>query len=1502
MMWAVGTKAAAMSLGVTHPSLALMIGVLVAVLALVFARPSKGRTDPTSVATGKSKTQALPGIGAAGAAALLRSVPGLMRLFAALWALMVAPLMNLAITRTREFAADMDGAKLIGNPDGLISLFEKLDSGTAGAGTGKPRPKSIWERIRRALFGSSQDMILNSAPFLFTVDPRGQMAKSLTSSELMKTAFGDAWIESKFYTHPLLSQRIERLRQIKGRAGPIVGSMGLGLDPSGLESKAVGPEHGIPPEKLRWKMDPSDLGFKTTEELEVQDLQIVGQDEALEALEFGLSMPSNNYNVYVNGMPGSGRETAVHHLLERIAQNPDHPTPPDFVAVPDLSGPGSGEKIKIFPVFAGRASILEKSLQTAFRELKKTVPTLLKGKEMENLKQNIIAEAERAIESKLEALQNKISQIKVAGLGLKVIFERTGVFIAIVDGRGNPLKQGQLEQMKDSGKVTDRDIEELNQKASQTRPEVVEVMKLNQELIKEAQKSVANLEAELVSQLIQSALAPILEEFKTEKDVVEYIRQVQEYALKHHDEFLNGDVSEKGDAPEVGALQRIKVDVLVSHGDGSGAPVVFEHNPTYENLFGTISESFMRVGPNVVEGPKTVSPGSYLKANGGFLVLHVMDVIRQPGVWPTLMSAIKSGEMEITNSPPGTLRLRSDPVRVRVKANVKVVLIGDEYILHLLRSRDPDFGEMFQAVVNFEPNMPQNKEIIKGYVAFVKKLTREQNLKELSAGAVARVLEYSSVLAGDQRKLSTEFKAPAMIIQEANYWAKKAGSSAIEKEHVDLAIQKRRDRAIRWILKRKHERVGDNVHMISMEGEKIGQLSGLVVQTYDGETYIGFPAKITAVSYGGNGNVRYTDRDAGHNRTGFSFNKAAEIVEGILKNRYAPNPKQTLPKDIRIEFSQSYRGIDGDSATFAELAVAVSELGQIPMRQDIAMTGSINLRREIQPIGGENDKIQGFYYLLKAMSKLDKPGPQGVIIPKSNKMGLMLDEEIVQAVQEGRFNVYEITTPEEGLKILSGLSMKEIDRRVNESLWGSSPGIIRAFLQRLWIAVGLILGIGQGGPTATPPAAVGGINSGRQEGPAESEKEIASVFRESPPMTFAAITPYSSQWGTWGTGNYYSAGDNSSAPHAEQAHPPPRHWRVLPNPEDNKMYWLYVIGQAILNLGVQFNQVALPGFGIKSPLGLGLVRFGYSSSQAVSSLSTGPWVDRISNRKALVWTSFLQGMVVLLIPIFFFLAPNFTLFMNVSLFMGLLFLVMLFRAFFVIFGGNAGQAAFTKILQNSGEKHYVRANAIYQIVMGVVGVGGAYAAGNLISWLNQSVQTTNGPGGSALAFVAYTLLAVASVYVLRLLKSRSLSRPDVTKEKNESWLRILRQGLKESPEGFRMMKAKPFIWPSLLFAVLEMLALDSFIFLILPKLVSGGPTNLGLVMAMYPLGNLVGNILMGFFSGKGGLNKQGRYTYWAVVLSALPLIGLLLPSLGYLVPFGVWGVAGLVLLSNVLIT
>ncbi len=756
--------------------------------------------------------------------------------------------------------------------------------------------------------------------------------------------------------------------------------------------------------KLRYTCNPKKFKFKTTAEVEPLD-RIIGQERAIEALKLGLGIKDakNRYNIYVAGGPGTGKMSAVEYFLGRMSKN--EPRPPDLCYVHNFENPYSPRYLEL-P--AGMGTQLREDMKHLIARLRRDIPKVFELDEFKarSKKINEIYAEKRA--KLFEEMEKKARELGFA-------IQRTPIGINTLPLRegGEPLSQEEYEALSEEERAKIR--EKQNEVQALIQDSLQEIARIEEEREEEIKK--------LAKEAVLFTVEPHINQLKTRYSEIEkvtfFLDEVQNDIVEHLDQFRGGNQeTPKVQMPipfgvqPVDPFKRYDVNVLVDNSQTEGAPVIVEQNASYTNLFGAI-ERRVHMGVAVTDFTM-IKPGSLHRANGGYLVLNANNLFRMGLSWEALKIAIKRREIRIEDplqmlGYSTTEGLKPEPVPFRMK----IIIIGSPEIYEILYYYDEDFPKLFSVKSDFGTEMERTPEHEQEIARFLRARCQEDSsLLPFDPTGVAKVVEASAKLAEDQKKLSCRFGVLTSIIKEASYWARTEGSDYVTGDHVRKALTER-DRRSNRIEEKIREMIARGQILVDTEGEKTGQVNGLAVLQLGDYTF-GKPSRITATVHTGKDGIIDIEREAelgGHTHT-----KGIMILKGFLGERFAS--EKPLSLSASLTFEQSYSMIDGDSASSTELYALLSALSGLPIKQGIAVTGSVNQKGEIQPIGGVNEKIEGFFRVCKVKGFT---GEQGVIIPERNVDNLMLSEEIVEAVREGKFHIYPVKTVEEGIEILTGV-------------------------------------------------------------------------------------------------------------------------------------------------------------------------------------------------------------------------------------------------------------------------------------------------------------------------------------------------------------------------------------------------------------------------------------------------------------------------------------------------
>ncbi|MDQ7788347.1 MAG: ATP-binding protein [Thermodesulfovibrionales bacterium] len=750
--------------------------------------------------------------------------------------------------------------------------------------------------------------------------------------------------------------------------------------------------------------DPDILSFTTTDELP-EFKETIGQERALHALDFGLSLDSTGFNIFILGEHGTGKMTTVKSFLAQKALS--EPVPTDWCYVYNFKDPDAPLAISTHP---GDAAVFQKGMDEIIKTLKTEIPKIFESKEYEKQKNAILEGSQKQQKELFNGLEEEAQQ---KGFALRKTV--SGLIIIPVKKTGEPLTEEEYELLDDK---TRRKIDEIGRALQEKLNDAVR-------LIRETEKKVKESLVKLEKEAALSAVGHLIDEMKQTcrdyKKILAYLGDVQDDILEHLDDFK---VQEE-QSPQLPMLKfqkpeptftRYTVNVLVNNKDCKGAPCVFESNPTYYNLFGRI-EHRIQYGIALTDF-SMIKAGSLHKANGGYIVMHALDLLRNLFCYDALKRAIRNREVRIEDVWEQYRLISTTTLKPEaIPLDVKVILIGNPSLYYLLYNLDEEYRELFKVKADFDSVMNRTDGNIQKYSSFIANICREEKLLPFERTGVAKVIELGSRLAENKHKLSAKFSDISDLLREASYWAVKAESWVVTSEHVQRAIDEKIFRTNR-IEDRLREMILDGTIIVDTSGSKTGQINGLAVLDL-GDYSFGKPSRITARTYAGKAGVVNIERET--KMSGKIHEKAILIITNYLGSRYAT--KKPISLSASITFEQLYSMIEGDSASCAELYALISSIANVPLKQSIAVTGSMDQNGEVQPVGGINEKIEGFFDLCRIIG-LD--GSHGVIIPRRNVKNLMLKNEIVEAVKQGRFTVYPIEQVDEGLKIMTGMAVGEL--------------------------------------------------------------------------------------------------------------------------------------------------------------------------------------------------------------------------------------------------------------------------------------------------------------------------------------------------------------------------------------------------------------------------------------------------------------------------------------------
>ncbi len=794
------------------------------------------------------------------------------------------------------------------------------------------------------------------------------------------------------------------------------------------------PSGELPPERLARRCDPEQFAFETTAELH-DGTGIVGQERAVRAIRFGVGIRGDGFNIFALGSDDTDKRSLVRRFLEQRAA--DEPPPDDVCYVNNFAEP---HKPRVLRLPAGTGARVSKELDAVLQEIPSALESAFESEEYQARRQAIQEEAGEHQQEELEAL-NEAARAK----GLTLMRTPMGFVFA-------PLKEGQ--DGKGSEVLPPEEIEALSQEEQERLQHDVEQLQQDLQKIlrrlphhqREVRARVTELNHEIAEITVREILEPLRERsaehppvldhlLAVERDMVENVRRLvgsgddeQQAQQQQAAAALSGG-GVASPALERPALRRYRIHVLVDHAGSDHAPVVYQDLPTFQNLVGKVE--YVPVMGALITDFNLIKPGALHQAAGGYLVADAHRLLSQPFAWEGLKRSLQSGEVRIESPREAwglvsTVSLDPEPMPL----DLKVVLVGSPHLYYLLSTYDPDFGDLFKVEADFDDRMERTPESEQTYARLVAGIAEEHGLRAFDRTAVARVVDRAARLVSDSDRLSVLTRSVRNLLCEADHWAGEDGADVVTAQHVDRAVAESIDRSSR-VRERIHEEIARGTIYIDTEGSHVGQINGLSVLQL-GDFRFGRPSRITARIRFGRGEVVDIEREV--ELSGPIHSKGVLILTGFLGARYAAD--RPLALAASLVFEQSYGGVDGDSASSAELYALLSAIGRIPLRQSFAVTGSINQHGRIQPIGGVNEKIEGFFDVCRARGLT---GEQGVLIPASNVKHLMLRDDVIQAVRDGTFHVWPVETVDQGMELLTGLPMGKRGERGERDGEGAYP-------------------------------------------------------------------------------------------------------------------------------------------------------------------------------------------------------------------------------------------------------------------------------------------------------------------------------------------------------------------------------------------------------------------------------------------------------------------------------
>lgn len=768
--------------------------------------------------------------------------------------------------------------------------------------------------------------------------------------------------------------------------------------------------------QLTWKCDESIFKFDSTAQVEPLN-EIVGQPRAIEAIKIGAEIDAIGYNVFVTGLTGTGRTSAVEQILMQISKDSNKELAlNDFCYVYNFSDPSQPILIRLNK---GEGKLFSQEMDDAIHYLRSKLPKYFEDDAFQAARKKIIETYHYKEKSYLEEFDKKIQPFEFIRGQLEM---ESGILqpevFPLIDGK--PVRIDEAEDLFHKGKLSQEKLDEIIERYNEFHQEILELSRKGMRLMHEYRKEIIKSDQNSASTIVDSAFDDIERTFKTLK-VTAYIFKIKEHILENLSLFVPAysellqvpEYSE--DKSEYNDFSFYKVNVILDNSETESAPVIIETNPTYSNLFGNIEKTMDKRGVLTTDFTN-IRAGTLLKADRGFLIVNANDLFSEPGVWQALKRVLLYNRLEIQPFDSYFQISQSALKPEKIKVNVKVIIIGGQTLYNALYHYEKGFKKIFKVNAQFDDSLKNSEYLQHKYAAFISKICKKEKLNHCSPSAVAAIIEWAVKSSESQRKITLRFSDVADLLREAAFYVTN-GNMLINREDVETAIKQRIFRNNLYDEKVR-ESILENSVIISTEGKRVGQINGLTI--YDtGNFSFGKPARITASVGAGNSTIINIEREA--DLSGKIHNKGVLIISGFLREKFAR--KEPLSLTASIAFEQNYGGIDGDSASAAEIYAVLSAIAQLPINQNIAITGSVNQKGDIQPIGGVNDKIRGFYEICKERGFT---GNQAVIIPQQNSSDLLLENEIIADIENGNFAVYAISRIEDGVELLFDLPAGEL--------------------------------------------------------------------------------------------------------------------------------------------------------------------------------------------------------------------------------------------------------------------------------------------------------------------------------------------------------------------------------------------------------------------------------------------------------------------------------------------
>jgi ATP-dependent Lon protease len=771
----------------------------------------------------------------------------------------------------------------------------------------------------------------------------------------------------------------------------------------------------LPAAKLRWRCELSRIPFETTAQAELRE-GFIGQERALRALKMGAELSAPGYNVFVCGLAGTSRGGTIARMIEEL-----HPPTKESLDRCYVNNFKLTDRPRLLALPRGQANNFKKDMQAGIDFLRRRIPQVFEGEPFQRQKGRIVERFTVREKELMDDFTRRIAREQFALGHMQVGAVALPEIFPVLEGQMVPIED--ISKMVHEGKLESPVAEDIERKYEQFRQEFTVVYRKTLTLSRELASELSYLEQEAASVLVDGVIEELKEKYLG-PNIAEYLEEVRHHLLDNldpfkeregegeHDEETPDGLPKAQGGPERDPFRVYGVNVILAHDDEDKSPVIFETTPTYANLFGTIQRAYDTRG-GWTSDFMDLRGGSLLRADGGFLIMYSLEALSEVGVWRALKRTLNHNRLEIQPLemfyPFGGSAQKPEAIDI----NVKVILIGDRSLYELLYEYEEDFRKIFKVRVEFDEEMAMSDGVIAEYAGRLRALSEKENLYPFDRGAFAAMLEYGVRQAGRRNKVTARFIDIADLAREAHYAAAAAGESVVRAAHVRGALSSKMERH-NLIETRIREMIQEGTLLVDVEGTRVGQVNGLSVLEIGGYSF-GKPVRITATAALGKAGLINIEREA--NLSGRFHDKGMHIIAGYLRSKFAQDKPLSLAASICFE--QSYSGVDGDSASSTEIYALASALSGLPLRQDIAVTGSINQQGDIQAIGGVNEKIEGFFDVCRIKGLT---GTQGVMMPESNVEDLMLREDVLEAVAAGKFHVWPVAKVEQGIELLTGMA------------------------------------------------------------------------------------------------------------------------------------------------------------------------------------------------------------------------------------------------------------------------------------------------------------------------------------------------------------------------------------------------------------------------------------------------------------------------------------------------